>query len=128
MISVGEHTARIATVEQTQSKAGNDMLKITMEVTVGEEAEPLWEYVVLKDSMEWKHDQVRKSVGLSADDRLTVDALTGRYVQVEVVHEEYNEKTSPKVKKWVGPSSERFLPVQEEQEQEEDTDDTIIPI
>ena len=123
MIPVGEHTARIATVEQTQSKAGNDMLKITMEVAAGEETETIWEYVVLKDNMEWKHDQVRKSVGLSADDPLTVDALTGRYVQVEVVHEEYNEKTSPKVKKWVGPA---VAPIQEQQE--EDTDDTIIPI
>lgn len=123
MIPVGEHTARIATVEQTQSKAGNDMLKITMEVAAGEETETIWEYVVLKDNMEWKHDQVRKSVGLSADDPLTVDALTGRYVQVEVVHEEYNEKTSPKVKKWVGPAA---APAQEQEE--EDTDDTIIPI
>ena len=123
MIPEGEHVAQIATVEQTQSKAGNDMLKITMEVAAGEETETIWEYVVLKDNMEWKHDQVRKSVGLSADDPLTVDALTGRYVQVEVVHEEYNEKTSPMVKKWGGPAA---APAQEQEE--EDTDDTIIPI
>ena len=123
MIPEGEHVAQIATVEQTQSKAGNDMLKITMEVAVGEETETIWEYVVLKDNMEWKHDQVRKAVNISADDPLTVDALVGRYVQVEVAHEEYNDKMSPKVKKWVGPAA---APAQEQEE--EDTYDTIIPI
>ena len=84
----GTHRATVISVEETQSKAGNDMVVVKFEV--GEAKKWLTHYVPLSVSF-----RVNELIDALGED---TDLMDGRICEVDIVDEEYNGRSSLKVK------------------------------
>lgn len=96
----GAHKAKITKVEETASQGGNDMFKVTFEVTAGESKGcRVIENYPLIDTALWKLKSLLQAVGMKADGRVQIDLdkLEGKILEIEVYYEEYNGQDRAKV-------------------------------
>lgn len=98
--SEGEHIAKIISAEETVASTGSDMIKITFEVTSGEDkGSRVYENYVLLEASLWKLKALLNALGVKAEGKVVIDLdkLIGKICIIEVVHEEYNGTIRAKV-------------------------------
>ena len=98
--SEGIHTAKIASIELTQSQGGDDMLKLTYEVIKGEDKGcKVFDNIVLTEKALWKLKSLLQAIGMRADGKiaLDLDKMEGKICDITVIHEEYNGQLRAKV-------------------------------
>ncbi len=105
-LPVGEYECIISEVKMTQSKAGNEMIKVTLTIRDDVEQEgrkrKFFDNLVVMDNMMWKFQQVAKATQLPAgfDFESAADfanAIQYRLVRVKNKHEEYNGEQQDRV-------------------------------
>ena len=100
----GTNYGTITGAEQKQSRAGNDMIVVTIRLENNLE---VTDYIVFTPAAEWKQEAVRKALNIS---EVTPEALRDRTVAVDIDHEE-TEKYGKQARvsgwaAWVGDSPE----------------------
>lgn len=114
-IPVGDHRVRIANVEEQKSSKGNDMLKITLDVSG--HSSTLWYYIVFmpdNPSMtNQKLGQLFDSFGIPMGDMNTQHWI-GKVGGARVKHELYNGENSAKVNYFLSRSKVDKLPAWQE--------------
>lgn len=125
--SEGIHTAKIASIELTQSQGGDDMLKITYEVIKGEDKGcKVFDNIVLTEKALWKLKSLLQAIGMKADGKvaLDLDKMEGKICDITVIHEEYNGQLRAKVSevtKAGSAAAEVDIDDEEEDDEEEET-------
>ena len=117
----GTHKVKVTKVEETTSSGGNDMFKVTFEVTAGESKGcRVIENYPLIDTALWKLKSLLQAVGMKADGRVQIDLdkLEGKTLEIEVYYEEYNGQDRAKVSE-----TRKISKSQEEPEEDDDEDD-----
>lgn len=98
LIPVGKHRVRIETAEETKSKNGNDMIKITMQVSGM--SSRLFHYIVfMPDNTQITNSKLAEfwdSFGIQRGN-LNVASWSGKIGACKVKHENYNGDSSAKV-------------------------------
>lgn len=121
----GTHKAKITKIEETTSQGGNDMFKVTFEVTAGpSKGCKVIENYPLIDTALWKLKSLLQAIGMKADGRVQIDLdkMEGKTLEIEVYYEDYNGQDRAKISETrkVGSSGKAL---EEEPEEEEDFDD-----
>lgn len=96
----GIHTAKIASIEQTTSQGGDDMLKVIFEVVKGKsKGARVFDNFVLTEKALWKFQLLLKALKVKCDGKLAIDLdkLEGKLVDIEVAHEEYQGQMRARV-------------------------------
>ena len=110
-IPAGDHRVRIASVEEQKSSNGNDMLKITLDVSG--HSSSLWYYLVfLHDNPKMtnqKLGQIFDSFGITPGN-MNIASWVGKVGGCRVKHELYNGENSPKVSYFLSRSKVESLP------------------
>ena len=84
----GIHTAKIASIEQTTSQGGDDMLKVIFEVVKGKsKGAKVFDNFVLTEKALWKFQLLLKALKIKCDGKLAI----------EVAHEEYQGQMRARV-------------------------------
>lgn len=126
-VPIGLYRARIDEIEETESKAGNDMLAITLEISRGEfKNRKLWDYIVLNDASAWKLRQFLEAVGEVDDGNesgsVELNSLVGKTIQVRVKHEtDDRDPDNPVVR--ARPGALLALPGEVEEDEEEEDEE-----
>ena len=124
--SEGIHTAKIASIELTQSQGGDDMLKITYEIIKGEDKGcKVFDNIVLTEKALWKLKSLLQAIGMKADGKvaLDLDKMEGKICDITVIHEEYNGQLRAKVSevtKAGSATTEADIDDDDEEEEEEE--------
>lgn len=111
VIPVGDHRVRIKDAEETQSRNGNDMIKLTLEVSG--HSGSLWDYIVfMPDNQQMTN---RKLGGIFASFGITPGDLNtanwkGKVGACRVKHEMYNGEAQPKVAYYLSKEKQEQLP------------------
>lgn len=125
--SEGIHTAKIASIELTQSQGGDDMLKLTYEVIKGEDKGcKVFDNIALTEKALWKLKLLLQAIGMKADGKvaLDLDKMEGKICDITVIHEEYNGQLRAKVSevtKAGSAAAEVDIDDEEEDDEEEET-------
>lgn len=110
-IPQGDHRVRIKEVEEKTSANGNDMLKITLEVSG--HASSLWYYLVfLKDNpamVNQKLGDIYNSFGIQKGN-MNTQSWINKVGAARVKHEMYNGDVSPKVSYFIKKEKQDSLP------------------
>ena len=110
-IPAGDHRVRIANVEEQKSSKGNDMLKITLDVSG--HGSTLWYYIVFmpdNPSMtNQKLGQLFDSFGIQPGN-MNISSWFGKVGGCRVKHELYNGENSAKVNYFLSRSKVDKLP------------------
>ncbi len=119
-IAEGTYEAIIKEVEVTQSKSGNDMIKVTLvirdDVAQPEQKRKVWDYLVASEKATWKLNQVAKAIGMANGAKVSTiqefaKSLLYSSVRIEIKHEdnEYNgeKKIQERVAKYSQPEQQR---------------------
>ena len=110
-IPVGDHRVRIANVEEQKSSAGNDMLKLTLDVSG--HGSSLWFYLVfMPDNPQITNQrlgQIFDSFGIAPND-MNISNWIGKVGGARVKHEQYNGEASAKVNYFLSRSKVEKLP------------------
>lgn len=97
IIPAGDHRVRIANAEELTSKNGNDMIKLTLEVSG--HSGSLWHYVVFMpdnpQTTNQKLGQLFDSFGMAPN--MNISSWIGKVGGARVKHEKYNGEDSAKV-------------------------------
>lgn len=96
----GTHNAKVKKVEETTSQGGNDMFKVTFEVTAGpSKGCRVIENYPLIDTALWKLKSLLQAVGMKAEGRVQIDLdkLEGKALEIDVYYEEYNGQDRAKI-------------------------------
>lgn len=96
----GTHKVKVTKVEEAVSQGGNDMFKVTFEVTAGESKGcKVIENYPLIDTALWKLKSLLQAVGMKADGRVQIDLdkLEGKTLEIDVYYEEYNGQDRAKI-------------------------------
>jgi len=98
----GVYKAKINEIDQTESKAGNPMLKVTSKVTDKKfNGALLFDYIVLNEASEWKLDQFLQAMGIATTKKrkgsVDLDELIGKGFKVRVKGETYNDEYQARV-------------------------------
>ena len=111
IIPEGDHRVRIRDAEETKSKAGNDMIKLTLDVSGHKGA--LWYYIVFNPSNPQMTNRqlggVFSSFGITPGD-LNVANWIGRVGACRVKHEMYNGEKQAKVHYFISQEKQKSLP------------------
>lgn len=114
-IPVGDHRVRIAKAEESKSKNGNDMIKLTLDVSG--HSGSLWDYIVfMPDNPQMtnrKLGAIFDSFGI-APGNMNTASWVGKVGGARVFHEKYNGEDSPKVKYFLSRSKVDNLPAWQE--------------
>lgn len=98
IIPVGDYRVRIANAEETKSKNGNDMIKLTLDVSG--HSSSLWHYLVFMPDnakmINQKLGQIFDSFGITPGDMNTQNWL-GKVGGARVKHELYNGENFAKI-------------------------------
>ena len=127
--SEGIHTAKIASIELTQSQGGDDMLKITYEIIKGEDKGcKVFDNIVLTEKALWKLKLLLQAIGMKADGKvaLDLDKMEGKICDIDVIHEEYNGQLRAKVSevtKAGSATTEADIDEDDEEEEEEEEEE-----
>ena len=99
IVPVGDHRVRIYDVISKNSKAGNEMYEVTLEVSGF--SSKLWFYLVIDPNDSKKTNQrigsFFESFGITDYNLANYIRWKGKVGAVRVKHEDYNGTTSPKV-------------------------------
>ena len=110
-IPVGDHRVRIRDAEETTSKNGNDMIKLTLDVSGY--SSTLWFYLVfLPDNpklVNQRLGQIFSSFGITPGDMET-SHWVGKVGACRVKHEKYNGEDQAKVSYFLGKEKQEQLP------------------
>ena len=110
-IPVGDHRVRIRDAEECVSKNGNDMIKITLDVSG--HSSTLWYYLVFMPDnpqmVNQKLGQIFNSFGITPGD-LNVENWKGKVGAASVIHEVYNGEKQAKVRYFIGKEKQANLP------------------
>ena len=116
----GTHAAKVKKVEETTSQGGNDMFKVTFEVTSGpSKGCRVIENYPLIDTALWKLKSLLQAVGMKAEGRVQIDLdkLEGKALEIDVFYEEYNGQDRAKI------SETRKLSAEPDEDDDEDDED-----
>ena len=124
----GDYLVTVIEASETLSKAGDDMIKLKLEVEG--HGVHLYDYLVATEASFWKIDTFRKAIGdrvvEGEEVELTAAALEGRQGHARLRIEEYQGKKSNKVELWitdrVPTSTPKTTPPAPAQAQPEDED------
>ena len=122
----GQHVVKLIEIEETESQAGNDMLNATFQVVKGTSTgAKLYDNFVLTEKALWKLQSFLVAVGMKADGKivLDLDKLVGKTCIVEVIHEEYEDKTRARIQEFIKLSAKSDDEDEEEDEDFEEEDD-----
>jgi Protein of unknown function (DUF669)/SAP domain len=127
-IPVGLYKMKIAKLEEKESKSGNPMLELELEVPSGDfKGRKVWDYIVLNEGSEWKLRQLVDALGLKAKGSLDTNKMQGEVLLVRIKHEsnEDYEEGAPqaKVKALLPPKSENGDIEAAEEAEEEETEE-----
>lgn len=106
-VSEGRHRVKIVEAEEVVTQGGNDAIKVTFEVTQGEDkGNHVIETFPLTDTALWKLKSLLKALGMKCEGRITldIDRLIGKVCDVQVIHDEYNGSIRAKVDEYLKPS------------------------
>lgn len=110
-IPVGDHRVRIRDAEETTSRNGNDMIKLTLDVSGY--SSTLWFYLVfMPDNPQMVNQrlgQIFSSFGITPGD-LNVENWKGKVGACSVKHEMYNGETQAKIRYFLGKEKQESLP------------------
>jgi hypothetical protein len=108
-IDEGTYEGIIKEVEVTQSKSGNDMIKVT--VVIRDDVQQkfgkrkVWDYLVASEKAKWKFNQVAKAIGLDNGAKVATihefaKAILFQPVKIKIKHEQdtYNGETKTREK------------------------------
>lgn len=117
-------------VEGVSKRTGDPMLTITYAVAKGDhKGRKVWDYIVLKETQEWKMRQFIDAIGLKAKGTLDTNKIEGEYVNIRVKHdgsEDGEYGISAKVKTVLAiPEEEAEEEVEAEAEVEEETEEGV---
>ena len=125
-VPIGVYRAKIDECEQTKSKAGNEMLALTLEINRGDyKGRKLWEYIVLNEASAWKLRQFLEAVkiigpnGGKAKGELDPRKLVGTQIIVKVKHEPDDFGGTDGMRARPG----ALLPIPDDADEEEPDDD-----
>ena len=111
LIPAGDHRVRIANAEEQTSKNGNDMIKLTLEVSG--HSGSLWHYIVfMPDNPQMtnqKLGQLFDSFGIQPGN-MNISSWIGKVGGARVAHELYNGEQSAKVKYFLSRNKVESLP------------------
>lgn len=111
----GDYRVRIAEAEETTSSKGNDMIKLTLDVSG--HGSKLWFYLVfLPDNPQMVNQrlgQIFSSFGITPGD-MNVENWKGKVGAARVVHEMYNGEAQARVKYFLTKEKQATLPAWEE--------------
>lgn len=116
----GTHNAKVKKVEETTSQGGNDMFKVTFEVTSGpSKGCRVIENYPLIDTALWKLKSLLQAVGMKAEGRVQIDLdkLEGKALEIDVYYEDYNGQDRAKI------SETRKLSAEPDEDDDEDDED-----
>lgn len=129
--SEGIHTAKIASIELTQSQGGDDMLKIAYEVIKGEDKGcKVFDNIVLTEKALWKLKSLLQAIGMKADGKvaLDLDKMEGKICDITVIHEEYNGQLRAKVSEVTKASSATAeVDIDDDDEDDEEEEEEATP-
>ena len=112
VIPAGDHRVRIEDAVAKQSKAGNDMIELTL--SVSGHSSKLWHYLVLDHNDVAKTNQrigsFFDSFGIVDPDVSHFRAWIGKVGAVRVKHETYNSETQAKVAFCLSKANQTKLP------------------
>lgn len=110
-IPVGDHRVRIRDAEEKQSKNGNDMIVLTLDVSG--HSSTLWFYLVfLPDNPQMVNQRlgsIFNSFGITPGD-LNLENWKGKVGACSVKHEVYNGETQAKIRYFVSKEKQEQLP------------------
>lgn len=110
-VPVGEHRVRIASAEEATSQAGNQMIKLTLDVS-GYNSR-IWHNVMfLADKQELTNQKLGElfnSFGIQPGN-FNLPTWIGKVGAAKVKHETYNGEVSPKVNYFIGKDRQDKLP------------------
>lgn len=110
-IPVGDHRVRIKDAEECVSKNGNDMIKLTLDVSG--HSSTLWFYLVFMPDnpqmVNQKLGQIFSSFGITPGD-LNVENWKGKVGACSVKHEVYNGETQAKIRYFIGKEKQASMP------------------
>ena len=102
-VSPGDYLLTIVEASETFSKAGDEMIKLRLEVEG--HGVHLFDYLVATESSFWKIDTFRKAIGENVVEGEEVELhaadLEGRQGYARLKVEEYQEKKNNKVEMWL---------------------------
>lgn len=117
----GSHKARISKVEETTSSGGNEMFKVTFEVTAGpSKGCRVIENYPLIDTALWKLKSLLQAIGMKADGRVQIDLdkMEGKVLEIEVHYEEYNGQDRAKISE-----TRKFVAEEEPEDDDEEVEE-----
>ena len=110
-IPIGDHRVRIKDAEETTSKNGNDMIKLTLEVSG--HSGSLWDYIVfMPDNPQMTNRKlggIFSSFGIQPGN-MNVESWKGMVGAVNVKHELYNGENQAKIRYYLGKDKQATLP------------------
>lgn len=110
-VPAGDHRVRIAEIAQTKSKSGNDMLKITLDVS-GNSSKLFYYLVFMPDKAEITNtnlSNIYKSFNLPAGD-MNFQSWVGKVGACKVKLETYNGQENGKVAYFIALENQDKLP------------------
>ena len=114
-IPVGDHRVRIANVEESKSKNGNDMLVLTLDVSGYSGS--LWFYLVFMPNnpqiTNQRLGQIFDSFGIQPGN-MNFSSWIGKVGGARVKHEQYNGENSAKINYFLSRSKVDTLPAWQE--------------
>ena len=125
----GTHKVKVTKVEEAVSQGGNDMFKVTFEVTAGESKGcKVIENYPLIDTALWKLKSLLQAVGMKADGRVQIDLdkLEGKTLEIDVYYEEYNGQDRAKISE-TRKITKVAEPTEEDDEEDDDEEDDEEP-
>ncbi len=111
VIPVGEHRVRIERAEESTSQAGNQMIKMVLEVS-GHNGKIFHNLVFIQDNPKLTNQKLGElfnSFGIQPGN-FNLQAWLGKVGAAKVKHETYNGEVSPKVNYFIGKDRQDKLP------------------
>ena len=112
VIPVGEHRVRIEKAEEATSQAGNQMIRMVLEVS-GHNGKIFHNLVFMQDNQKLTNQKLGElfnSFGIQPGN-FNIATWIGKVGAAKVKHETYNGEVSPKVNYFIGKDRQDKLPV-----------------
>ena len=114
-IPIGDHRVRIQSAEEQTSNAGNQMIKLVLEVSGYNST--IWHYIVLlPDNQKLTNQRLGElwnSFGIPQGN-FNLNSWVGKVGAAKVKHEEYNGEPNAKIAYFIGKSKQDKLPAWKE--------------